>query len=158
MNSCIQKSDGLCTRTGHHMLLPIVLHMCYRQAIIALSDHPRQIFRKNSMEFFVGLDYYLYYFTSGCTLKSHGHKSFQNVLWSHDSGRMVCLLKFPHYLYLDPIMYLDIIDQMFKCMGNYFLFGALITIQQCLYARNSDNLTIWRLSFVLKKGQMTIYG
>jgi len=23
----IQKSDGLCTRTDHHMLLPIVLHM-----------------------------------------------------------------------------------------------------------------------------------
>ena len=27
MSPYIQKSDGLCTRTGHHMLLPIVLHM-----------------------------------------------------------------------------------------------------------------------------------
>ena len=26
-SSYIQKSDGLCTRTDHHMLLPIVLHM-----------------------------------------------------------------------------------------------------------------------------------
>ena len=27
MSPYIQKSDGLCTRTDHHMLLPIVLHM-----------------------------------------------------------------------------------------------------------------------------------
>ena len=26
-SSYIQKSDGLCTRTDYHMLLPIVLHM-----------------------------------------------------------------------------------------------------------------------------------
>jgi len=26
-SSYIQKSDDLCTRTDHHMLLPIVLHM-----------------------------------------------------------------------------------------------------------------------------------
>ena len=79
------------------------------------------------MEFFVGFDYYLYYFTSGYTLKSHGHKFFQNILWSHDSGHMVGLLKFPYYLYLDPIMHLDVVDQMFKYTGNYFLLGALIT-------------------------------
>ena len=33
MSPYIQNSDGLCTRTDHHMLLPIVLHMvvplCY---------------------------------------------------------------------------------------------------------------------------------
>jgi len=29
----IQKSDGLCTRTDHHMLLPIVLHMVVPCAI-----------------------------------------------------------------------------------------------------------------------------
>jgi len=27
MSPYIQKSDGLCTRTDHYMLLPIVLHM-----------------------------------------------------------------------------------------------------------------------------------
>ena len=39
-----------------------------------LSDHPRWMFKKNSIEFFVGLDYYLYYFYSGYTatsLRSH---------------------------------------------------------------------------------------
>jgi len=94
---------------------------------MALSNHPRWMFRKNSIEFFVGLSYYLYYFISGCTLKSYSHKSFQNVLWSYDSGHVVCLLKFPHYLYLDPIVHLDVVDQIFKCMGNYFLLGALTT-------------------------------
>jgi len=81
----------------------INLDNCYRRAVMALSDYPRWIFRKNSMEFFIGLSYYLYYFISGCTLKSCGHKPFQNILWSHDSGHVVCLLKFPHYLYLDPL-------------------------------------------------------
>jgi len=94
---------------------------------MALSNHPRWMFRKNSIEFFIGLSYYLYYFISGCTLKSYSHKSFQNILWSYDSGHVVCLLKFPHYLYLDPIVHLDVVDQIFKCMGNYFLLGALIT-------------------------------
>jgi len=41
-------------------------------------------------------------------------------------GHMICLLKFLYYLYLDPIVCLDIIDQMFKYIGNYFLLGALI--------------------------------
>jgi len=30
--------------------------------------------------------------------------------------------------YLDPIVYLDVVDQMFKCVGNYSLLGALITL------------------------------
>ena len=78
------------------------------------------------MEFFIGLSYYLCYFSSSYTLKSYGHKSFQNVLWSHDSDHMVCLLKFLYYLYLDPIVCLDVVDQMFKCAGNYLFLGALI--------------------------------
>ena len=41
-----------------------------------LSDHPRWMFKKNSMEFFVGLQFYLYYCYSGCTLKSHDHLLF----------------------------------------------------------------------------------
>jgi len=86
------------------------------------------MFKKNSMEFFIGLSYYLYYFTSGYTLKSHG----QNVLWLYDSGHIVQLLRFPHYLYLDPTVHLNVVDQMPKCVGNYFLLGALITKYQFL--------------------------
>jgi len=48
--------------------------------VIALSDHPRWIFRKNLMEFFVGLVYYLYYFTVAIQLLVYNHMSFQNVL------------------------------------------------------------------------------
>ena len=91
------------------------------------------MFKKNSIEFFIGLNYYLYYFTSGYTLKSYSHKSSQNVLWSHDSGHVVWLLRFPCYLYLDPIVCLDVVDQMPKCTGNYFLLGALITLRAFIF-------------------------
>ena len=33
-----------------------------------------------------------------------------------------------------------------------------IVLHMVVPFRNSDNLTIWRLSFVLRKGQMSIYG
>ena len=49
---------------------------CYRGTVNVLSGHPRWMFRKNSMEFFVGLQPYLYYYYSGCTLESYGHMSF----------------------------------------------------------------------------------
>ena len=48
----------------------------YQGTVNVLSGHPRWMFRKNSMEFFVGLQPYLYYYYSGCTLESHGHMSF----------------------------------------------------------------------------------
>jgi len=44
--------------------------LCYREIVNVFSDHPRWMFKKNSMEFFVELDYYLYYFYSGCTVTS----------------------------------------------------------------------------------------
>jgi len=28
--------------------------LCYRETVSALSDHPRWMFKKNSMEFFIG--------------------------------------------------------------------------------------------------------
>jgi len=97
---------------------------CYQRTVIALSDHPRWMFRKNSMEFFIVLSYYLYYFTVAVLLKVHDHMSFQNVWPCH----MIWLAKSPCYLYLDPIVHLEVVDQMFKCVRNYFFFGALITV------------------------------
>ena len=49
---------------------------CYQQTVNVLSDHPRWMFKKNSIEFFVGLQPYLYYYYSGCTLKPHDHMFF----------------------------------------------------------------------------------
>ena len=43
-------------------------------------------------------------------------------------GHMICSLKFPCYLYLNPIVHLDVMDQIFKCAGNYLLFRALIIL------------------------------
>jgi len=37
------------------------------------------MFKKNLMEFFIGLDYYLYYFTMAILLLVYDHMSFQNV-------------------------------------------------------------------------------
>ena len=50
--------------------------LCYQGTVSVLSGHPRWMFRKNSMEFFIGLQPYLYYCYSGCTLESHDHMSF----------------------------------------------------------------------------------
>ena len=57
---------------------------CYQRTVIVLSDHPRWMFKKNSMEFFVVLGYYLYYSTVAILLWVHNRMSFQNVLWSPD--------------------------------------------------------------------------
>jgi len=100
----------------------------FSRAFCSCWDHENhQRIGGDMAEWSLWQSYYLYYFTSSCTLKSYDHKSFQNVLWSHDSGHIVCLLKFPHYLYFNPIVHFDVVDQMFKCTRNYFLLGALIT-------------------------------
>ena len=52
---------------------------------------------------------------------------------------MICLLKFSCYLYLDPIVCLDVVNQMFKYTGNYFLLGALITDILALKNSSRDN-------------------
>ena len=41
-----------------------------------LSDYPRWMSEKNSMEFFIGLQPYLYYYYSDCTLESRNHMFF----------------------------------------------------------------------------------
>jgi len=78
--------------------------LCYWWAVIALSDHPRWIFKKNSMEFFVRLLNYLYYFTSGYTLLTHNHISFWNVLWSHDPVPWYDYLS-SHTIYILTLLY-----------------------------------------------------
>ena len=89
-----------------------------------LSDHPRWMFKKNSMEFFIGLQSYLYYCYSGCTLKSHDHLLFpecsmvtwlfQNVLWSPDLVTWPWLTQSLSYLLLRCIL------GCLKCVGNLF--------------------------------------
>ena len=51
----------------------VFLTSCYQQAVNVLSDHPRWMFKKNSIEFFVELDYYLYYSYSSCTTSPQSH-------------------------------------------------------------------------------------
>ena len=61
------------------MLVERVLEQVYLYQKV-LSDYPRWMFKKNSMEFFVEFEYYLYYFTVAILLLVHDHMSFQNVL------------------------------------------------------------------------------
>ena len=70
---------------------------------------------------------YLYYFTSGCVpiiTWSHVLPEHSMITWP---CHMIWLPKFPCYLYLDPVIWLDVRDQMFECIRNSFLSGALIT-------------------------------
>jgi len=70
---------------------------------------------------------YLYYFTSGCVpiiIWSHVLPEHSMITWP---CHMIWLPNFPCYLYLDPVIRLDVRDQMFECVGNSFLSRALIT-------------------------------
>ena len=90
---------------------------------------------------------YLYYFTSGCTpiiTWSHVLPEHSLITWS---CHVICLLDLPCYLYLDSIIWLDVRDQIFKCMGNSFLPGALITerILNKRWIRGKDKyLVCWK--------------
>ena len=82
----------------------------YQETVSVLSDHPRWMFKKNSMEFFVGLDYYLYYFYSGCTAtspQSYVPPECSTTSWPY---HVTWLLKFPSYLYLNPIVHFEVLD------------------------------------------------
>jgi len=71
---------------------------------------------------------YLYYFTSGCTpitTWSHVLLEHSTITWP---CHMIWLSNLPCYLYLDPIVWLDVRDQMCECVGNSFPLGALITL------------------------------
>jgi len=71
---------------------------------------------------------YLYYFTSGCTpisTRSHVLSEHSMITWP---GHVIWLSNLPCYLYLDPVIRLDVRDQMCECMGDSFLPGALITL------------------------------
>ena len=54
--------------------------LCYQWTVNVLSDHSRWMFKKNSMGFFIGLEYYLYYFTVAVLLLVHNYMLFQNIL------------------------------------------------------------------------------
>ena len=86
-----------------------------------LSNHPRWIFKKNSIGFFVGLDYYLYYSYSGCTTISPWSYVFPEYSMITWSCYMIWLPKFPCCLYLDPFIWLStwIYRNLFPFWGSH---------------------------------------
>jgi len=97
------KSKWIVRLQGARSLLGIEF-LCYRWAVITLSDHPRWMFRKNSMEFFIRLGYYLYYSTVAVQLLVYNHMSFQNVLCSPDLVRWSDYL-ISHAIYISTPLY-----------------------------------------------------
>ena len=102
--------------------------LCYQGTVNVLSGHPRWMFRKNSIEFFVGLQPYLYYYYSGCTLEFHGHVSFPECSMVTWPCHMTWLTKTLFYLCLCSIVLLwRLLGWVFPCMGSLFLLEVLIT-------------------------------
>ena len=58
------------------------------------------MFKKNSIEFFVRLQPYLYYYYSGCTLESHNHMSFPKCSMTTWPCHMIWLTKSPLFISL----------------------------------------------------------
>ena len=96
------------------------IYICYRGTVNVLSGHSRWMFRKNSMEFFVGLQPYLYYYYSGCTLESHGHMSFPECSMVTWPCHMTWLTKSLFCFCLYSIVYLGILDWVFRMCGTSF--------------------------------------
>ena len=93
--------------------------------------------------------YILLYYYSGCTLESCDHMSFPEYSITTWPCHMIWLAKSPHYLYPYSVVCFEVLDWVFKCVGNLFLFGALITVMLTL------NLTKSFLSPVLDHLQET---
>ena len=94
---------------------------------------------------------YLYYFTSGCVpiiTWSHVLPEHSIITWQ---GHVIWLPNLPCYSYLDPIIWLDIRDQMFECVGNSFLSGALITFlpSHTILIYGVVSILLWRGSDVM---------
>ena len=68
------------------------------------------MFKKNLMEFFIRLNYYLYYFTVAVLLLAYDHMSFQNVLQSPDLVMWSDYLSFYAIYILTPLYDLRFLD------------------------------------------------
>jgi len=68
--------------------------------------------------------YYFYKWLYTTSPRSHVLLEYSTITWPH---HMIWLLKFPHYLYLVSIVWLDVCSQVFECVGDFFLLRALIT-------------------------------
>jgi len=107
-----------------------------------LKDHLRGMFRKNSIEFLIGLTTYLYYFYKWLYTTSPWSHVFLEYSTITCPCHVIWLLKFSRYLYLVCIVWLDICDQVFEHMGNLFLLWALITLA---HPKSSTNSVLLRL-------------
>jgi len=85
------------------------------------SRRTRWMFKKNSMEFFIGLDYYLYYSYSGCTTISPWSYVLLECSMITWPCHMIWLPKFLCCLYLNPFVWLSaqMHRNLFSFWGSY---------------------------------------
>jgi len=70
---------------------------------------------------------YLYYFYKWLYTTSPRSHVLSRMFYNHMTCHMIWLCEFPCYLYPVFIVWLDICDQVFECVGNFLLLRALIT-------------------------------
>jgi len=94
-----------------------------------LKDHPRWMFRKNSMEFFVGLLNYLYKFCRGYATTnpwSHILLEYSTITWP---CHMIWLPKFPHLFIAWLCCVTWCCQSSFQMRGKFFpLWGSHNTL------------------------------
>ena len=71
--------------------------------------------------------YYFYKWLYTTSLRSHVLLECSIIAWP---CHVIWLLKFPCYLYLVSIVWLDVCNQVFEHTGNFFLLRALITCRE----------------------------
>ena len=108
------------------------------------------MFKKNSMEFFVGLQPYLYYYYSGCTLKSHDHMFFPEC----------SMITWPCHVILTywvPTLFISLLHCMLWGFGlsvqmrgkPFSCFGALITTLSTNAATFSSFIRSLKILFII---------
>ena len=80
--------------------------------------------------------YYFYKWLYTTSPRSHVLLEYSTITWP---CHVIWLLKFPCYLYLVSIVWLDVYDQVFEHMGNFFLLRALITFLFSTWTPNLFN-------------------
>jgi len=70
---------------------------------------------------------YLYYFYKWLYTTSSWSHVLSRMFYNHMTCHMIWLHKFPCYLYLVFVEWLDICNQVFERAGNFLLLRALIT-------------------------------
>ena len=113
--------------TGSRLLLLALLTLMLSLSLDDSRITQGECLGRTRWSFLLDWTTYLYYFYKWLyttSPRSHVLLECSTITWP---CHVIQLLKFLCYLYLVFIVWLDICDQVFECMENFFLLRALIT-------------------------------